>query len=318
MRKVIFLFVVLITTYCTVFASNQNDTTFNEEQIILKTESGDIFGTLLLPEKRDNIPIAIIIAGSGPTDRNGNNPSMKNDCLKKLANELSFHNIASLRYDKRGIAESKVSGKKEIDLRFDDYVDDVIGWLKLFKHDKRFTKVIIIGHSEGSLIGMVASAIEPPNMFISIAGAGKSADLLLKEQLKSQPKEIIDISFPIIDSLKLGITYENVNPILFSLFRPSVQPYMISWFKYDPQIEISKLNIPVLIIQGTNDIQISTEDATLLSKSNQNSQLVQIDSMNHIFRIVENDMLINVSTYNNETLPISKELVKSIVDFVLN
>ena len=160
-----------------------------------------------------------------------------------------------MRYDKRGIAESKGAGKSETDLRFDDYVNDAKEWTQLLKKDKRFSKVIVIGHSEGSLIGMIAGTTA--DKFISIAGAGQSADKILKEQLSSQPKEVQDLSFPMIDSLKNGKTIDNVPPMLNSLFRPTVQPYMISWFKYDPQNEIKKLSILTLILQGTTDIQVS-------------------------------------------------------------
>jgi fermentation-respiration switch protein FrsA (DUF1100 family) len=133
----------------------------------------------------------------------------------------------------------------------------------------------------------------------------------------AQPKQVQDLSFPILDSLKSGHTVKNVNPMLFSLFRPSVQPYMISWFSYDPQIEIGKLSIPVLIVQGTNDIQVSVEDAKRLSAASRKGKLVLIDKMNHVFKIVEGDRAANIKTYNDPTLPIAPELAKSITDFII-
>ena len=138
----------------------------------------------------------------------------------------------------------------------------------------------------------------------------------MKEQLSQQPGNIKDLSFPIIDSLVAGKTVQNVSPMLFSIFRPSVQPYIISWFKYDPQKEIASLKIPVLVVQGTNDIQVSVDDARLLAKANSHAQLVLVDNMNHIFKIVEGDKAANVSTYSNPSLPISDKLVSGIVDFI--
>lgn len=296
-------------------ASTKNDTSFIETNIVLQTNTGEIFGTLTTPDKFDKIPVALIIAGSGPTDRDGNNPMMKNNSLKMLAVELSKKGIATLRYDKRGVAESMAAGKTEADLRFDDYVHDAREWIELLKQDQRFSKVIVIGHSEGSLIGMLAAA--NANQFISVAGAGQPADKILKEQLSAQPKEIQDLSFPIIDSLKNGKTVENVPPMLFALFRPSVQPYIISWFKYDPQAEIKKLSIPILIVQGTNDIQISAEDARRLSDAKPGAQLVFIDNMNHILKIADGDRQANLATYTNPSLAIADELVKRITDFIL-
>ena len=291
------------------------DTALIETEVILETKTGQIFGTLTTPKRFSNIPVALIIDGSGPTDRNCNQTTMKCDAYKKLAHELAGKKIASLRFDKRGIAESNSAMKSESDIRFDNYISDATDWIKLLKHDKRFSKVTVIGHSEGSLIGMVAARYA--DKFISIAGAGQSIDKTLKEQLSVQPKEIQDLSYPIIDSLKKGKVVNNVNPKVAFLFRQSVQPYMISWFNYDPQVEIKKLTIPVLIIQGTNDIQITVEDAKRLSRANPNSQLALIDNMNHIFRTVNGDRQANLATYNNPSLPLADGLVENISRFIL-
>ncbi len=303
---------LILFSWCimTVNAWANSDTTFIETKITLQTKTGEIFGTLTTPEKFDKIPVVLIIAGSGPTDRDGNNPMMKNNSLKILASELSKNNIASLRYDKRGIAESQSAGKNEEGFRFDDLVNDAKEWIHLLKQDDRFSKIIVIGHSEGSLIGMLTGS--NADKFISIAGAGQSADKILKEQLSSQPKEVQDLSFPIIDSLKNGKTFENVPPMLNVLFRTTVQPYIISWFKYDPQDEIKKLTIPTLILQGTNDIQVSVEDAKRLSNANQNAELVLIKDMNHILRTIIGDLQANVATYSRVDLPIANELTLSL------
>ncbi len=309
------ILVALLLINVSVNAAIKNDSTYTETKITLHTQTGDIFGALTIPKKYNKLPVALMIAGSGPTDRDGNNLMMKNNSLKILALELAKNGIATLRYDKRGIAESKAAGKSEADLRFDDYVNDAKEWIQLLKQNKQFSQVVIIGHSEGSLIGMIAGA--SADKYISIAGAGQSADKILKAQLSTQPKEIQDLSFPILDSLKNGEKVNNVKPMLFSLFRPSVQPYMISWFKYDPQNEIKKLSIPILILQGTNDIQVSTEDAKRLSTANPRAHLVLIENMNHILRTVKGDRQENLKTYYDASLPISKELIKSISDFIL-
>ena len=287
----------------------------NEYEISLTTETGNIHGTLLLPTKKP-IPIALLIAGSGPTDRNGNNPQMKNNSLKMLSEGLLKENIATLRYDKRGIGESKEAGIDESKLRFEDYINDAVGWITMLKQDDRFSKIIVIGHSEGSLIGMIAANKGKADAYISIAGSGKSTGNLIKEQLKAQPQQIIDLAYPIIDSLSNGKTVDNIPPFLFSLFRPSIQSYMISWMKYDPVLEIKNLTIPTLILQGSTDIQVSMEDARLLSNANDNSELKIINGMNHIFKEVESDLEINLSTYNNPNLPIIIELQESIIGFI--
>jgi pimeloyl-ACP methyl ester carboxylesterase len=232
-----------------------------------------------------------------------------------LAEQLALNGIGSVRYDKRGVAESISAARSESELRFENYISDAKDWINWIKINNPHSKIIVIGHSEGSLIGMIA-ATESADAFISIAGAGRAIDIVLKEQLGSQPKMIKNISFQIIDSLKIGKTKDSINPILYSLFRPSVQPYLISWFKYDPQIQIKNLHKPSLIIQGNNDIQVTTEDANLLYNSNPKNKLIIIDKMNHIFKLVEGDRKINVDTYNNPSLPIAPLLIENIVKFI--
>jgi pimeloyl-ACP methyl ester carboxylesterase len=316
--KKILLLIMLLTINHNLRADGTDTAVFDETNITLTTATGDIFGTLMLPAKNDAPPpdpVALIIAGSGPTDRNGNNPAMKNDSLKLLAQALSKRGIASLRYDKRAIAASAAAAKSEADLRFENYIDDAKGWVALLKADRRFSKVTVIGHSEGSLIGMVAAATA--DQYVSIAGVGRPADETLKIQLQAQPKSVQDLCFPIIDSLKNGRLVSDVNPALAALFRPSVQPYLISWFRYDPQTEIKKLKVPVLIVQGTGDIQVSVDDAQRLAAAYPQAQLVLIEHMNHIFRLVEGDRQANLATYSDATLPIAAKLPAAVADFIL-
>ncbi|HET6559226.1 MAG TPA: alpha/beta fold hydrolase [Prolixibacteraceae bacterium] len=289
-----------------------------EEVVKLKTPSGEIEGTLTLPDAKAPVPVALIIAGSGPTDRNGNNPMMKNNSLKMLAQELAKKGIASLRYDKRGIAASQAAGMKEADLRFENYIKDAEGWIKLLKENKSFNQIVVIGHSEGSLIGTIASQSEQVNKFVSIAGAGKPADQLIRDQLKAQPAFVLEQSSPILDSLVQGKNVKNVPQVLMALFRPDVQPYMISWFKYNPQAEIAKLKKPVLIVQGTTDIQVTTEDARLLQMAIPSAQLKIIEGMNHILKNAEADRMKNIQTYSQPELPINNELIETISSFIVS
>ena len=296
-------------------AQDKNAITFKESPIVLKINTDQLFGTLTTPDLTKKYPVALIIAGSGPTDRNGNNPMMKNNSLKMLAEVLAKNGIASLRYDKRGIGESKASAITEQSLVFENYTEDAKSWINLLKQDKRFSEVVIIGHSEGSLIGIIAGA--KANKFISIAGPGESADKLIKAQISSKSNKVIeDMTFPIIDSLKNGHQVKKVDPILNSLFRPSIQPYLISWFKYNPQVEIKKLNVPILIVQGNNDLQVTIKDAESLSQANKNTELLIVDKMNHVMKIVEGDKQVNLDSYNNETLPLSEVMTNKIVSFI--
>ncbi len=289
------------------------------EEIVLETPTGKIYGTVQLPETSQKVPVVLIIAGSGPTDREGNSPLLpgKNNSLKMVALALAENGIASLRYDKRGIAASAGAMKNEADLRFDHYVDDVVMWVKLLKEDPRFSDAAILGHSEGSLIGMAAAnKVAGLSGVISVAGAGKPAYELLKEQLSGEPKEIRDECYEIMEELKKGKTVANIRRELASLFRPSVQPYLISWFKYDPASEIASLDAPVLIVQGTTDLQVSCEDAKLLAEAKPDARLEIIDGMNHVLKEAPPDPGANVAAYSNPELPLAPGFVEAITDFL--
>lgn len=284
--------------------------------ITLQTETGNIEGTLLVPESKNKVPLVLIIAGSGPTDRDGNNPVMKNNSLKMLAEGLVENGIASVRYDKRGIGESKNAGVSESELRFEHYVQDAQAWVDFLSKDSRFSEMIILGHSEGSLIGMIAAQNPEVDKFISLAGVGTPAGEIIREQLKPQPPFVLEQSLPILEKLEKGETVAEVPPMLFSLFRPSVQPYLISWFRYDPRQELAKLNKPVLIIQGTTDLQVGVADAEKLANATKRAELRILEGMNHILKEAESDRAKNIATYSMADLPLKTDLVKSVIEFI--
>ena len=287
-----------------------------EEIIVLETPTGNIEGTLLVPSK-EHSPLVLIIAGSGPTDRDGNNISLQNNSLKMIAQGLYMNDIASFRFDKRGISRSAAAGMSEEDLRFEHYIEDVKQWCSLLKEDPRFSSFIILGHSEGSLIGMIASQTVSPDKFISLAGPGFSMQATLRRQLADQPVYILSMSLPIIEQLEKGKTVDSVPPLINMLFRPSIQPYLISTFKYDPVIEISKVQSPALIVQGTTDIQIQVEDAKKLAAANSNSELVIIEGMNHILKEADANRFLNLRTYGDPNLELKQGLIEKITKFIV-
>lgn len=294
------------------------DPSLKESPVLLKTLSGSISGTLTTPVNiSGKIPVVLIIAGSGPTDRDGNSAKLglNGNTYKMLANELGKNNIATLRYDKRLVGQS-VSTTKEKELRFEDYVDDAVGLINQLSEDQRFSKVIVLGHSEGSLVGILSIRDQPANAFISVAGAGRSADIIVTEQMKSQPKYVADNFRTMLDSLKKGKFTENIDPKIYAIARPDIQPYLMSWFRYSPAKELKKVKVPVLILQGTNDIQVPVIDADLLKKAKSDAVLTIIPGMNHILKEAPADREQNLATYNKPDLPLKPELVTAIVNFV--
>jgi uncharacterized protein len=276
-----------------------------------------INGTLYSPERQTkSTDLVIIIAGSGSPDRNGNQAGMDNNSLRYLGERLAQNDIAAFSFDKRTIALMAAGNLSEKDLTFENFISDVKDIITYFKAKKQYRHIIIAGHSEGSLIGMVA-ANGNADGFISLAGAGRTIDLILAEQIGKQAPYLKDEVEKDLAILKSGQTFKLENPALGSIFRESVQPYMISWIKYDPTQEIQKLKIPILIINGTKDMQVPVSDAELLKKAKPDAQLKIITNMNHLFKEIKTDNPAeNQASYNNPDLPIVPELVMVVNQFI--
>lgn len=316
MRNVVTTVLLLTLTSALLAASIEHQ---RQMPVSLKTSIGILHGTLELPAAPGPFPVALIIAGSGPTDRNGNDAQLdlNTDCYKLLAEALALNGIASLRYDKRGAGEDAMLGLFESQLRFENFVADANGWGKQLRADKRFSVLIIIGHSEGSLIGMLAAREMPADGYVSIAGAGEPAQTLLLKQLKPQlPPDLYKQSETIVSRLENGNPVANVPAQLDAIFRPSVQPYLISWFHYDPVEGIAKLKMPVMIIQGQRDLQVSTEDAQALANAYPGAKLVLIPAMNHVLKDVGTSKGENLAAYKDPALPIDKQLITQITSFI--
>ena len=273
-------------------------------------------GTLLAP-RQETVPLAIIINGSGPIDRNGNEMMTKNNSAKKLAEALAKKGIATFRYDKRTLKAQQLN-IDEKDMRFDDFIDDAKAVIKRFSELPNYSSLYIIGHSQGSLVGMMA-AQEKADGFISIAGAGQTIDSLIVEQIGRQMPGLEESARTAFNELRANGKVKDYNQGLASLFKKSIQPFMFSWMKYDPQQEIKKLEMPVLIINGDNDLQVNTNEAEKLKAAKPNAELVIIENMNHIYRIIDkNDDIANQKSYNEPQRPISNEMVEQISNFILN
>jgi len=291
----------------------------HEKQVAVTASDGvRLFGTLL--SKTPGQKLVVIIAGSGPTDREGNNPAgSAADSYEMLAHSLDSQNVATFRFDKRGIAESMPADFSESNLVFDNYINDVKSICTFLRDSLKFEDIYLAGHSEGSLIGMVAAQTLPVKGYISIAGAGRPIDQVVEQQVNQQPiadslKKEITLIF---NELREGQTVASVPSSLKMLFRKSLQPYMMSWLKYDPAAEIKKLRCPVLILQGTCDKQVTVTDAENLHHASLASKWDLIPRMTHTLKDTDEGCTDpNNKTYVDPSLPINRQLVKDIVLFV--
>jgi len=287
------------------------------ELVELKTDTGTLYGTIDLPATPGPWPVVLIHAGSGPTDRDGNGPGIWTNCLKMVGRGLAAEGLATLRIDKRGIAASAKAMKSEKEIRIDTYAVDVVAWVAMLRKDSRFTKVGFIGHSEGTLIGLIAAKEAKFDAFVALCGAGRPLQDVLREQLKKNlSDELYKKSEAIITELEADRTVKDVPKDLAALFRPSVQPYLISVFQRDPVKLASEVKVPFLIVSGSTDIQIAAADAKRLSDANPKGKLVTIEGMNHVLKAVkETDRSHQLPSYFNPTLPLHPKLMPELVSF---
>lgn len=305
-----YLIICTILLSYTSFAQ-KNKSAFIEKEVAV---SKWIDGTLLTPTGSKKTDLVIIVAGSGPTNRNGNQNFLKNNSLKKLAESLSHKGIATFRYDKRIVKQIRQNNIDK-NIMFDDFISDASQVIDYFKAKNTYNKLYIIGHSQGSLVGMLAAKGKADG-FISLAGAGQNIGNVLVEQVTKMAPKLGEETQRIVDILKAGKPTTDYPVALASLFGPQIQKFMINWMQYNPTEILKTLQMPILLINGTKDLQVSVNEAKLLKAANEKSQLTIIENMNHVlFEIGGND-LENSKSYNESFRPISSQLISRIIAFI--
>ena len=303
-KFLVFAFIVCAPS----FAQNK---LFTEKEIAINEL---IDGTLLLSNTNSNSTLAIFIGDFGPTDRNGNQNFLKSNTLKKLAEGLSYQGVSTFRYDKRIVKQIR-KGKVDNDILFNDFITDAISVVSHFKSQNTYSKIYIIGYGQGSLVGMIA-AQEIGDGFVSLAGSGQSLDLILRNEIKKNAPMFAEDTAKVLETLKAGKTTPNFPEALASIFSEELQPFLSSWIQFNPITEISKLNVPVLIINGTKDLQVSVEESEALKNASKNGSLKIIEKMNHILYTIEGDDLENSKSYNESFRKINPQVIEHLISFI--
>ena len=287
-----------------------------EKSVSLERDFGTLYGTLLTPGEGAET-VAVIIAGSGPTPRNGNT----NNYLY-LAQELEKAGIATLRYDKRGIGSSKFDDPdKMADATLDDFIGDAAAWAEYLSRQD-FRRIVLIGHSEGALIAFCAAQQCPEvDAVISLAGAGSPLDEILQLQLAAQLApthiELLLQARAFTAALKRGERVESCPPELTPLFAPPLQTFWISSLSYDPREEIRKVTVPVLIVNGDIDFQVTPDNADALAKAQSRSRKTIIEGMTHTLKKASGPTRTEqIAAYTDDTLPVAPELVAAVTGFI--
>ncbi|WP_299012726.1 alpha/beta hydrolase [uncultured Polaribacter sp.] len=281
------------------------------EEITIFNHQIELPGTLTY--QKEKTPLLIWVHGSGNVDRNGNQPGtpVKANYIKQFRDAVNSENMAFFSYDKR-TANAKNSPFLK-GYKITDFVTDVKKVVAHFKKENRFSKIILVGHSQGSLIAMLA--LENVDKYISLAGAGETIDKTIVKQITKNNSTLGEAAQTQFDSLKIKGKIDIVNPFLRNIFSKPNQPFLISWMKLDPKVEIAKINIPILIIQGEKDIQVTKEDASKLLEANTKGELATIANMNHVLKEITKDED-NLTSYYSDKFPISEKLIAVVNQFV--
>ncbi len=286
----------------------------------LASTPAPLHGTLLTPEGQTRAA-AVIIPGSGPTDRNGDSAQfgIRAGTYRLLAEGLAERGVATIRIDKRGIGESAAAGPAEADLRFTTYADDARAWAATAAAKTGRPCAWLIGHSEGALVALAAVANGDDKVcgLVLLSGAGRPAGVVLREQLTALPEPLKTRAYEVLAELEAGRTVADPPAELAALFRPSVQPYLISWLTLDPAKLAAAYDGPIFVGQGTTDIQVTVADAEAIKAAQPRATRVVWDGVNHVLKTAPTDRAANVATYMDPALPLAPGVVETVADFVL-
>ena len=284
--------------------------------------TGPLKGTLLAP-RSTSVPVVLIVPGSGPTDRDGNNPAgIKASSYRLLAEGLAARGVTTLRIDKRGMFASAAATPDANAVTIADYVADVRSWVTVLRRHAEAPCIWLLGHSEGGLVAMVAAKAQADVCgLVLVATAGRPMGKVLRDQLNANPANgpILGQALPAIDALEQGrrVDTAGLHPALQGLFNPAVQGYLINAFAYDPVRELSGYSKPVLVLQGQRDIQVGEADALLLKQANPRASLVLLPNVNHVLKSVTSDDLgANLATYADPALPLGAGVVDTVAAFL--
>jgi alpha-beta hydrolase superfamily lysophospholipase len=281
-----------------------------------KIRIGNVDAVLTMPADADRPPVALLIAGSGSTDHDGNGPQAKPATLKKLSEQLAARKIATLRYDKRGAGGWKPEFGKPEDFRFKDFVDDAAALVNYLRSSGKFSRLVVIGHSEGGLVAILTARKVPLDRLVLLVTAARRQGDLVKAQLerKQIPPDILDPILKAIDSMMAG---QIVDPPPKGLaIAPSMQPSLASTFVEDPIDPLKSIDLPTLIVGGGHDLQVARLDFAALSAASPLAKTLWLPEMNHVLVDVGDDAD-NFAAYNQPERPLDTTLIDTIAAFVL-
>jgi uncharacterized protein len=274
-----------------------------------KIRVGAIDAVLTLPPDVERPPVALLIAGSGTTDHDGNGPQAKPATLKKLSEQLVARKIATLRYDKRGAGGWKPEFGKPEDFRFKDLVADAVSLVNYLRTSGKFSRVVVVGHSEGGLVGILTARRAPIDRLVLLATAARKQGDLVKAQLEK--------TVPIAKAIDAIMAGQIVDPPPRGFpIAPSMQPGMASAFTEDPVDPLKQITEPTLIIGGGRDRQVARVDFAALSAASPVAKTLWLPDMNHVLNDVD-DAADDLKAYTDTERPLDPEMIDTVAAFIV-
>lgn len=289
------------------------------EEVTIPGPGGPIAGTLTDPG--DGAPALILIAGSGPTDRNGDSPlGIRGGAYKQLAEGLAEQGVATIRYDKRGMFGSATAIPNANKVTFDDYAADAHGWIALMR-ERGHDCVWLGGHSEGSTVAQFA-AQNPDGIcgLILISGAGRPILDVMEAQFSRQlPPAMMAQASAAIAQLKAGeeVDASALPGPLQPMFTGDIAAFMASSYTIDPADLLPGINVPILIVQGTEDLQVAISEGERMKAVKPEATLITLDGVNHAMKNVPpGNPAANIASYGDAEMKIDPRLAESIASFI--
>jgi pimeloyl-ACP methyl ester carboxylesterase len=237
----------------------------------------------------------------------------------QLAWRLAERGIASLRYDKR-VLPGTTGGVDISKLTLDDFAADARAAADSLARDRRFSRVVLLGHSEGASLATIAARNGPPIAgVITVSGLGRPLTTVIREQLSRQFDSATLVRYDSAMAQYLrGEQPKDVPTGLEAFFVPINRGFMRSFAAFDPPAAMRAVRQPVLIVQGGRDLQVTPQDAELLKSGRPDAQLVIVPLANHVLKQAADTTLVGqMPLYQNPTIPIMPDVVNAIADWIL-
>ncbi len=321
-------FGLLFTLFSTFIFAQQSGNPFpkvsnpNEQTYKIKTASSTIEGVLRVPKTSisagtaQNTLVFIVPDASG-TDRDGNmGDGIKAAPYRHLSENLAANGIATFRYDKRGVGNSTFEGENK-PIVFEDFIGDAQKCLDSLRASGKFSKIIVAGHGEGALVGMILAQRTPFDGFVSLAASAKRIDSFMVDQVRRGSPELAYALRVVYDKWEKNEPVDSFPKAIKDYIHPALKPFVIDMMRFMPTVEIAKVRVPTLIIHGKTDVSVPFASGVRLSKAKPDAQFYLHESMNHVLKDGDLNLLDTKKVNENPNLPLSTGLVSTIVNFII-